>query len=62
MTISLRKIYMMQMDECIFWATKCHSLRRVLLQILADLQRAAGLSQYRFHAPRAVPRTQTNFY
>lgn len=39
---------MMQMVEFIFWAMKCHSLRRVLLQILTDLQRAAGLSQYSF--------------
>jgi len=53
---------MMQIDNCIFWAMKCHSLRGVLLQILADLQRAPGLSQYRFHAPRVVLRTQMNFY
>ena len=53
---------MMQTDEPIFWAMKCHSLRHVLLQILAELQREAGLSQYRFHAPTAIPRTQKNFY
>lgn len=53
---------MMQMDECIFWAVKCHSRRCVLLQVIVDLQRAAGLSQNRFHAPRAVLETQMNFY